>query len=98
MADLSYSLELLNGMGRELTALADALEGNTQRTSWDAEEVGHRKVSDALEDFADSWDDRRELLTKALRDVGRMATDSATTFKEIDDELAADVRGIMEPQ
>lgn len=96
MADLSYSLELLNGLGRELKSLADALDGTARRTSWNAEDVGHRLVSGALDDFADSWDDRRELLTRALRDVGGMAEESAKTFAEIDDQLAAEVRDILE--
>jgi hypothetical protein len=96
MADLRYSLELLHGLGRELKSLADDLDGTTRRTSWDAEDVGHRRVSNALEGFADSWDDRRELLTSALRDVGGMAEESATTFQEVDDRLAAEVRDVLE--
>lgn len=95
MADLAYSLELLNGLGVELAGLADALEGTAPRTSWDAEEIGHRRVADALEDFAGSWDDQRELLTRSLRAVGEMATSSAETFAQVDDELAGKVTEIL---
>ncbi|TKJ34220.1 hypothetical protein [Blastococcus sp. CCUG 61487] len=98
MADLRYSLELLSGLGRELTSLADALDGTARRTSWDAEDVGHRLVADALDGFAGSWDDRRELLTRALRAVGAMATESAATFQDVDDQLAAEIRAVLEPR
>ena len=98
MADLRYSLDLLHGLGSELTGLAGALDGTAQDTSWDAEEVGHRSVADALERFAGSWDDRRELLTRSLTEVGEMASASADTFAQVDEELAAKVRDVMEAQ
>jgi hypothetical protein len=98
MADLAYSLDLLRNLGRELTGLADAMDGTAARTSWDRDEVGHRRVADALEGFADSWDDKRERLTASLRDVGTMATESAQTFQDVDDQLAAEVAGILETE
>jgi hypothetical protein len=96
VSDLRYSLELLHGLGRELQGLADALDGTAQRTAWDAEDVGHRRVAAALHGFADSWDDRRQLLTAKLQDVSGMAERSAATFQQVDDQLAADVRAIWE--
>lgn len=96
MGDLQYSLQLLTGLGRELTGLADAMDGTTSGTRWDAEEVGHRRVADALDHFSGNWDDKRELLTRSLREVGEMANGSAETFREVDEELAAKVRDILE--
>lgn len=96
MADLQYSLELLNGLGRQLSGLADGLEGNTAGTSWDPEEIGHRRVADALQEFAGSWDDKRGKLTTSLREVGDMATSAASTFREVDDQLAAEIEAILE--
>lgn len=95
MADLQYSLQLLTGLGRELRGLADGMEA-AAGTRWDAGEVGHRRVSDALGEFAGSWDDRRSQLTASLRAVGDMAVDSAETFQQVDDELAAEIEGIVE--
>ncbi|RBY96222.1 hypothetical protein DQ237_10170 [Blastococcus sp. TF02-8] len=74
------------------------MDGTASRTSWNREDVGHRAVAEALEDFAGSWDDKRELLSGSLRDVGKMATDSASTFEGVDDELAAAVTDILETQ
>jgi hypothetical protein len=93
---LQYSLELLTGLGRELRGLADGLEGAAGGICWDADEVGHRRVSDALGEFAGSWDDKRWKLTTSLRAVGDMAVDSAETFQQVDDELAAEIEGIVE--
>lgn len=98
MADLSYSLDLLHGLGQELSGLAGALDGAVPDTRWDAEEIGHRSVAGALEHFAASWDDRRELLTRSLTEVGEMAGTSADTFAQVDEELGAKVRDILEPQ
>ena len=97
MADLTYSVPALNRLGRELNGLADAMDGTATRTSWNREDVGHRAVADALDDFAGSWDDKREKLTGSLRDVGKMATDSASTFEGVDEELAAAVTDILAP-
>lgn len=96
MADLSYSLDHLRQLGQQLSGLADAMDGTARRTSWDREGIGHRWVADALEEFAGSWDDKREKLTASIRDVGRMATDSAQTFEDVDEQLAAEIAGILE--
>lgn len=96
MPDLAYSLTLLNSLGRELNGLADAMDGTASRTSWNREDVGHRAVADALDDFAGSWDDKRSTLTTSLCEVGDMATSSAATFREVDDQLAADIEAILE--
>jgi hypothetical protein len=97
MADLQYSLQLLTGLGRELTGLAGAMNGTTGNR-WDREQVGSPQVADALDRFAENWDDKRELLTRSLEEVGEMATSSAETFREVDDELAAKVQEILEVQ
>lgn len=94
--DLAYSLGLLRRLGTDLSDLSDVLDGSAARVHHDAEDVGHRSVFDALERFADSWDDKRELLTRSLRDIGAMATESASTFEEVDEKLAAKVRQALE--
>jgi hypothetical protein len=96
VGDLQYSLQLLTGLGRELRGLADGMEGAVAGTRWDSGEVGHRRVADALGEFAGSWDDQRSKLTTSLRAVGDMAVDSAETFQQVDDELAAKIEGIVE--
>lgn len=98
MADLSYALQQLNDLGRQLNGLADAMNGTAARTRWDPEEIGHPSVSDALDDFAGAWDDKRDRLTHSLHSVADMATQSASTFQGVDDQLAAKVEQILAPQ
>lgn len=96
MADLQYSLDLLGGLGRDLDGMARSLDGVAARTNWTEQGIGHSRVANALEDFAGSWDDKRERLTTSLRAVGEMATASAQTFQEIDDELAGQIQEAVE--
>jgi hypothetical protein len=94
--DLQYSLRRLTDLGQELRGLAGALDGTVADTRWDPEEIGHHRVADALEHFAGSWDDKRELLTRSLDEVGEMAASCAETFQGVDDELAAKVTEILD--
>lgn len=89
---MRYSLELLDRLGGDLTGLADALDGRAESTRWSADEIGHRTVVHALEQFADSWDDKRELLTRSLRSLGEMASQTRETFGQLDEEHATAIR------
>ncbi len=95
MSDLTYSTEKLMELGSELVAIADVMDGKSPAVRYDAADVGPRSVHDALEHFADNWDDRRELLTRSLRAVGGMALQSSEVFKEADDKLAAAVAKML---
>lgn len=86
-----YSLDLLADLGGDLSGLADALDGRAESTRWEAGDLGHRRVVDALEEFADSWDDKRELLTRSLRSLGDMASSTAETFEDLDVRTAREV-------
>ncbi|HEU0103148.1 MAG TPA: hypothetical protein VFR07_12595 [Mycobacteriales bacterium] len=90
--DIRYSLDLLHTLGGDLTGLADALDGRSAATAWTPAELGHRTVVAALEHFADSWDDKRELLTRSLRSLGEMAESTADTFHEVDEQAARAIR------
>ena len=94
--DIAYSVGLLRNLGGELAGLADVMDGRSSAVRYDADDVGHPAVHAALEEFADSWDDRRELLTRSLRSIGKMATESADTFEDVDQQLAAKIRDAVE--
>ena len=95
MSDLTYSTEKLMELGSELVTIADVMDGKSPAVQYDAADVGHRSVHDALEHFSDNWDDRRELLTRSLRAVGGMALQSSEVFKEADAKLAAAVAKML---
>lgn len=96
MTDLTYNLSAMQDLGSELLTISDVMNGMSPAVQYDADEVGHPLVHDALEHFRANWDDKREQLTGSLQAVGTMALESAEVLKETDDELAAAIRKIME--
>jgi hypothetical protein len=98
MTDLSYSITALQELGSELLTITDVMNGASPAVQYDADDVGHALVHEALEHFSDNWDDKREQLTGSLSAVGGMAMQSADVFAEADDELAAKARTILQGQ
>lgn len=96
MTDLSYSITALQELGSELLTIADVMNGASPAVRYDADDVGHSLVHDALEHFSRNWDDKREKLTASLNAVGGMAVQSADVFAEADSELAAQARQILQ--
>lgn len=94
---VTYSLDLIRGLGSDLHTVADVMAGRNAAAQYDQADVG-REVADALDHFRDNWDDKRELLTKGLRNVGDMAQSTADVFEEFDEAMAAKVREILEPR
>jgi len=92
---VTYSLALLRGLGSDLHTVADVMDGRNAAARYDAADIGS-DVAGALDHFADSWDDKRELLTKGLRAVGDMAQGTAQVFEEFDDAMAAKVETILD--
>jgi len=92
---IEYSLELIRRLGSDLHTVADVMEGRNAAAQYDSADVG-RQVADALDHFTDNWDDKRELLTKSMRNVGDMAQVTADSFEEFDQEMARSVRTILE--
>ena len=95
MSDLTYCVRELQVLGSELLAVSSVMEGTSPAVRYDEDDVGDR-VHDALRDFADSWDDKREMLTGSLNAVGGMATESAEVFQGADEGLATQAREILE--
>ena len=92
---IEYSLELIRRLGSDLHTVADVMDGRNAAARYDRDDVG-REVAAALDDFADSWDDKRELLTRSMRNVGDMAQGTADSFEEFDQEMAKAVTTILE--
>lgn len=93
---VTYSLSLLQGLGSDLHTIADVMSGVNGAVSYEPADVGHLAVHGALEHFRNNWDDRRELLTKSLHNIGSMAQGCAETFDRFDREMAAKVRTILD--
>ena len=53
--------------------------------------AGTKGLADALDEFADNWKVHRGKLIENLDTVVSMATDSAATYREVDECLAAEL-------
>lgn len=90
--DVQYSLRLLRALGQDLEGLVQSFEGRAGRVAYGEHNTGHRRVLDALDDFAGSWDDHREGLTHSLSSLADMARRSAEAFAQVDRDLATQIR------
>lgn len=98
MSDLTYNITALQELGSELLTITDVMNGASPAVQYDADDVGHDLVHEALGHFSDNWDDKREQLTASLTAVGGMAMQSADVFAETDNQLAAQARKILQGQ
>lgn len=96
MSDLTVCVSQLGHLGRSLDAIAGALTNRDGALRFDADEVGGQEVRDALKEFDDNWDDRRDLLVRSVESVATMATQAAAVFREADEKLAKSARAILE--
>lgn len=92
---VTYSLDLIRGLGSDLHTVADVMDGRNAAAQYESVDVGN-EVADALDHFRGNWDDKRELLTKGMRNVGDMAQGTADVFEGFDNDMAAKVRELIE--
>lgn len=96
MSDLSYSVDVLTGLGGDLKNLATDLEDGEGSAHYGTSDVGHVRVADALDNFRTNWNDNRDHLAEKLATLGDLATRSAEGFSEADADLARRLREKME--
>lgn len=92
-----YSVELIRGLGSDLHTVADVMDVRNAAAQFEEPEVGSQ-VASALEHFSNNWNDKRELLTQGMRNVGDMAQSTADSFEEFDQQMADQVATILQPQ
>lgn len=96
MADLSYSVDLLEGLGSSLSGLAGSMKDDSAIAALGIDDLCCSRVVDAVQSFRDDWDDKRELLATKVDNVGTLASEAARTFTEADQDLADQVKDILE--
>ncbi|MBE7324223.1 hypothetical protein IEQ44_06125 [Nocardioides sp. Y6] len=94
--DLAYARTDLDQLGTELKTLSQELRNDGQLSDVGVDEVAHQTVVDALGDFANDWDDKREALAESLEAISEMAIKASETFGEADADLAKAVREALE--
>lgn len=94
MGDLSYSVETLSRLAREMTALASDVVDEREVPEPHLADVARSEVVQALADFESDWSRQRRTLASRLDAGGRLAAEAVTSFTEADRLLAeAALRG-----
>lgn len=68
---------------------------DSRSAQYESVDVGN-EVADALDHFRGTWDDKREMLTKGMRNVGDMVQGTADGFDVFDNDMAAKVQELIE--
>jgi predicted nucleic acid-binding Zn-ribbon protein len=94
--DLTYNSGDLATLGDQLGDIADKLDNDKRYKGYDKDEVAHQKVADAIDDFVNDWDDKRNKLKDKVAALGEMARKSHEEFDKADLELAASLEETKE--
>jgi hypothetical protein len=89
---LKVDLDELTSTGGKLRALSEDFELAGGLSDDVSPALGHGGLADAVHDFATNWKYHRQKLGAVLEAVAQMATESATTYRETDDQLAEKLR------
>ncbi len=89
MADLTYNSGDLATLGDQLGDITSKLKDDGRLKSYDKADVAHNKVAEAIDDFVNDWDDKRNKLTDKVEALGEMARKSHEEFTKADLDLAA---------
>lgn len=96
MGDLEVATDELEDLGGQLKKLGKDLKTIDGGADYGVEELAHRKVLDAMDEFRGNWDDNRDHLADKLTKLGDLATTAAESFTEADEELAKQIREVLE--
>lgn len=87
--DLSYDSERLSNLATQLSKITGNLKNDKNLKKYDVEQVAHEKVAQAIDDFVNDWDDKRNKLVEKVESLADMASKSHEQFEQVDLDLAA---------
>lgn len=87
--DLTYDSERLATLSGQMSTISGNLHDDRALKSYDIDQVGHRKVADAIDNFVNDWDDKRNKLIEKVDALAEMASTSHENFTQVDLDLAA---------
>lgn len=85
---LTVDVALIRATARGLELIKDALQRHAGAAKLSVEVLGSAELSDAMDEFVDNWEIRRDKLVSAVEAHQKMATASADAYEHTDDELA----------
>lgn len=89
---LTVSLGLLQQLGSSLTSVAGEMKDDSKLNDVSVDNLASQDLVDAIHDFKDNWDNKREVLTGKISALGDMATSAHQNFTNVDEKLAAQIR------
>lgn len=87
--DLSYDKERLSTLATQLSKITGNLKDDGDLKSYDVDQVAHQKVANAIDDFVNDWDDKRNKLVEKVESLADLAAKSHEQFDQVDLDLAA---------
>lgn len=96
MGDVEVATDELRDLGRRLGQLSDDLMDGDANVTYVRNELAHRKVIDAMDEFHSNWDNNREYVSGKLDTLADLAQETADGFEQTDADLARDVAKAIE--
>lgn len=93
MADLRIDTATLRKAGRSLRTVHQEFDKADDNARPGRSVIAHNRLRDRLEEFADSWDDRRKEMTANIEGLGEFAEGAGDTFEQLEDEFVAALAG-----
>ncbi|MGH9022093.1 MAG: putative T7SS-secreted protein [Acidimicrobiia bacterium] len=88
MTRVKVNCEALDELARQLAGLRGELDIQGDQLAGWAPVVGHRRVTEALDDFAENWGKARAKVSERLAELSDMASGCATFYREREAALA----------
>jgi uncharacterized protein YukE len=96
MGDIEVATDELRALGTQLSRLSKDLRSQDGNADYGVDQLAHRAVVGAMDEFRKNWNDNRDHLADKLTKLGELATRTADGFEEADAELAKEVVKAME--
>ncbi|TFC43420.1 hypothetical protein E3T37_04290 [Cryobacterium sp. TMT2-10] len=81
-------LSLISAAASNATGVKTSFAESADSSGRAADACGHVGLAEAVQDFADTWDDRRAGYVENLGRLAKSLTDIHTSFRELDQKLS----------
>ena len=93
MSDIKADTSRLRECSRSLQRIYDEFTNRPNPADGYSEgELGDTRIVSAFKDFGDNWRIHREHLSDKIRTLGTITEDAATSYQDVDAQLAAALR------
>jgi hypothetical protein len=93
MADLVLDTAMLRDLDQSLALVLTTLRSAGSMSRSTAAAVASGGLADAIEEFAEDWEDNRDDMIEAVQAMSNMVHLVSSTFDELDQQLVASLLG-----